>query len=119
MPTNASVFLTLIKTFTIGPPMDGNPSPWFGHYPAEFFDGTSKLLHQGSGPGSSFSRCLIKDTESLAYYEGIHVIVDGYQRVLSKHVPFCISYLLGVDELTMAVDLDARRDPWWTRQHLG
>ncbi len=38
MPTNASVFLTIFQTFMSGPPVDGKPSPWFGHYPADFFD---------------------------------------------------------------------------------
>ena len=38
VPTNASVFLTIFQTFMSGPPVDGKPSPWFGHYPADFFD---------------------------------------------------------------------------------
>ena len=38
MPTNASVFLTIFQTFMSGPPVDGKPSPWFGQYPADFFD---------------------------------------------------------------------------------
>jgi len=38
VPTNASVFLTIFQTFMSGPPVDGKPSPWFGQYPADFFD---------------------------------------------------------------------------------
>lgn len=38
VPTNASVFLTIFQTFMSGPPVDGRPSPWFGQYPADFFD---------------------------------------------------------------------------------
>lgn len=36
--TNASVFLTIFQTFMSAPPVDGKPSPWFGQYPADFFD---------------------------------------------------------------------------------
>jgi type I restriction enzyme R subunit len=38
VPANASVFLTIFQTFMSGPPVDGKPSPWFGQYPADFFD---------------------------------------------------------------------------------
>jgi type I restriction enzyme R subunit len=38
VPTNASLFLTIFQTFMSGPPVNGQPSPWFGHYPADFFD---------------------------------------------------------------------------------
>ena len=38
VPTNASVFLTIFQTFMSGPLVDGKPSPWFGQYPADFFD---------------------------------------------------------------------------------
>ena len=38
VPTNASVFITIFQTFMSGPPLDGKPSPWFGQYPADFFD---------------------------------------------------------------------------------
>ena len=38
VPNNASVFLTIFQTFMSGPTVDGKPSPWFGQYPADFFD---------------------------------------------------------------------------------
>lgn len=38
VPTNASVFFTIFQTFMSGPPKEGNPSPYFGDYPADFFD---------------------------------------------------------------------------------
>ncbi|MFN7896877.1 MAG: EcoAI/FtnUII family type I restriction enzme subunit R [Cyanobacteriota bacterium] len=38
VPTNASVFLTIFQTFMSGPTVDDKPSPWFGQYPADFFD---------------------------------------------------------------------------------
>ena len=38
VPKNASLFFTIFQTFMSGPPKDGNPSPYFGEYPSDFFD---------------------------------------------------------------------------------
>jgi type I restriction enzyme, R subunit len=38
VPKNASIFFTIFQTFMSGPPKDGQPSPYFGEYPADFFD---------------------------------------------------------------------------------
>jgi type I restriction enzyme R subunit len=38
VPKNASLFFTIFQTFMSGPEKDGNPSPYFGEYPRDFFD---------------------------------------------------------------------------------
>jgi type I restriction enzyme, R subunit len=38
VPKNGSVFFTIFQTFMSGPPKDGEPSPYFGEYPSDFFD---------------------------------------------------------------------------------
>jgi type I restriction enzyme, R subunit len=38
VPKNGSVFFTIFQTFMSGPPKDGQPSPYFGEYPPDFFD---------------------------------------------------------------------------------
>ncbi len=38
VPKNGSIFFTIFQTFMSGPPKDGVPSPYFGEYPADFFD---------------------------------------------------------------------------------
>jgi type I restriction enzyme R subunit len=38
VPKNASVFFTIFQTFTSGTDADGEPAPYFGDYPADFFD---------------------------------------------------------------------------------
>ena len=38
VPTNGSIFFTIFQTFMSGPEKDGKPSPYFGEYPADFFD---------------------------------------------------------------------------------
>jgi len=37
-PTNGSIFFTIFQTFMTGPEQDGEPSPYFGEYPPDFFD---------------------------------------------------------------------------------
>lgn len=38
VPKNASVFFTIFQTFMTGTSADGEPSPYFGDYPPDFFD---------------------------------------------------------------------------------
>ncbi len=38
VPKNGSLFFTIFQTFMSGPPVDGQPSPYFGQYPPDFFD---------------------------------------------------------------------------------
>ena len=38
VPKNGSIFFTIFQTFMSGPPKDGQPSPYFGEYPQDFFD---------------------------------------------------------------------------------
>jgi len=38
VPKNASVFITIFQTFMSGSDADGKPAPYFGEYPADFFD---------------------------------------------------------------------------------
>ena len=38
VPTNGSVFFTIFQTFMSGQDKDGNPVPYFGQYPPDYFD---------------------------------------------------------------------------------
>jgi type I restriction enzyme, R subunit len=38
VPKNGSIFFTIFQTFMSGLPKDGQPSPYFGDYPPDFFD---------------------------------------------------------------------------------
>ena len=37
VPKNGNLFFTIFQTFMSGPPKDGQPSPYFGEYPSDFF----------------------------------------------------------------------------------
>ena len=68
---------------------------------------------QSPGLGSYFLESLYSDIDSLAYFGGIHQVVFGYHRQLSKRFPFIIGGVVVV----FAV-LDCRRDPSWIRERL-
>jgi type I restriction enzyme R subunit len=38
VPTNGSIFFTIFQTFMSGTDNEGNPAPYFGDYPADYFD---------------------------------------------------------------------------------
>lgn len=38
VPTNGSIFFTIFQTFMTGTDKDGNPVPYFGEYPKDYFD---------------------------------------------------------------------------------
>jgi type I restriction enzyme R subunit len=38
VPKNGNIFFTIFQTFMSGPPKNGQPSPYFGEYPPDFFD---------------------------------------------------------------------------------
>ncbi len=38
VPTNGSIFFTIFQTFMCGTGKDGNPAPYFGEYPCDYFD---------------------------------------------------------------------------------
>ena len=53
-----------------------------------------------------------------AFYAGIHRMVFGYHRMLSKRFPFGIYYRM-VDEVVLVTAVpDCRRNPGWTRQRM-
>ena len=45
-----------------------------------------------AGVGSYFLDCLFSDIDSLLPFAGIHQVVFGYHRSLSKRFPFAIYY---------------------------
>lgn len=38
VPSNGSIFFTIFQTFMSGKDKDGNPAPYFGEYPKDYFD---------------------------------------------------------------------------------
>jgi hypothetical protein len=70
------------------------------------------------GLGSYFLDCLFSDIDSLLLYAGIHQIIFGYHRCLSKRFPFAIYYSIEKESVRVHAVLDCRRNPLWIRKRL-
>jgi hypothetical protein len=82
-------------------------------------DGYRFYEDQLPGLGSYFIDSLYSDIDSLAYFGGIHPMVFGYQRQLSKRFPFAVYYRIKDDTVTVYAILDCRRNPSWVRNRLS
>jgi hypothetical protein len=71
-----------------------------------------------TGVGSYFLDCLFSDIDSLLLFAGIHQVVYGYHRSLSKRFPFAIYYDIVGDLIRVHAVLDCHRNPSWIRQRL-
>jgi len=74
---------------------------------------------QSSGLGSYFLDSLYSDIDSLVYFGGIHQVIFGYHRQLSKRFPFAVYYRI-IDDVVVVffAVLDCRRNPSWIRERL-
>jgi len=70
------------------------------------------------GLGSYFIDCLFSDIDSLLLFAGIHPIVCGYHRSLSKRFPFAVYYSIEGDLVRVFAILDCRKNPLWIRKRL-
>ena len=74
---------------------------------------------QADGLGTYFLDTLYSDIDSLAYFAGMHRVVLGYHRLLSKRFPFAVYYRVTEDTALVFAVLDCRRDPSWIRAKLS
>ncbi len=73
---------------------------------------------QADALGTYFLDTLYSDIDSLAF-AGMHRIVLGCHRLLSKRFPFAVYYRVTDDEVTVFAVLDCRSNPSWTRKQLS
>lgn len=73
---------------------------------------------QAGGLGTYFLDTLYSDIDSLAYFAGMHRVVLGYHRLLSKRFPFAVYYRVTEDTALVFAVLDCRRNPSWIRAKL-
>ena len=74
---------------------------------------------QADGLGTYFLDTLYSDIDSLAYFAGMHRVVLGYHRLLSKRFPFAVYYRVADDDAIVFAVLDCRRNPSWIRKKLS
>jgi hypothetical protein len=74
---------------------------------------------QQEGLGTYFLDSLFADIDSLRFYGGIHLVVDGgHYRLLAARFPFAIYYRLDQGTVSVYAVLDCRRHPAWNRKRL-
>ena len=81
-------------------------------------DGYRFYERQSPGLGSYFLDSLYSDIDSLSYFGGIHRLVFGHHRLLSKRFPFAVYYQTVEDVVIVKAVLDCRRSPSWIRERL-
>ena len=74
---------------------------------------------QSDGLGTYFLDTLYSDIDSLAYFAGMHRVVLGYHRLLSKRFPFAVYYRVIDEVVLVSAILDCRRNPSWIREKLS
>lgn len=87
---------------------------------SDLISGARFYERQGAGLGEYFLNSLYSDIDSLLVYAGIHRIVFGFHRVLSKRFPYAIFYRFDREKDLIQVYrvLDLRRDPSWIQRRL-
>ena len=70
------------------------------------------------GVGAYFLDCLFSDIDALRQFSGIHPIVFGFHRALSRRFPFAIYYDVIGDAVRVHAVLDCRRSPSWIEERL-
>lgn len=63
------------------------------------------------GLGTYFLQSLEADIDQLTVYAGTHLLIAGYHRLLAKHFPFAVYYLIESDSIDVYAVLDCRGDP--------
>ena len=73
---------------------------------------------QSPGLGQYFLDSLFSDVHSLLVYRGIHPIIHGSHRCLSKRFPFAIYYVVEDDVIRVQAIYDSRKRPAKIRRRL-
>jgi plasmid stabilization system protein ParE len=81
-------------------------------------DGFQFYENQEASLGGYFLESLFSDIDSLHLYAGIHRVVFGSHRLLSKRFPCAIYYTKESETVFVKAVLDCRRDPTFHRQRL-
>jgi plasmid stabilization system protein ParE len=77
----------------------------------DLIDGFHFYDDQARGLGDYFLDSLFSDIDSLHLFAGIHPIILGHHRALSKRFPFAIYYVVENNAARVQAVLDCRQDP--------
>jgi plasmid stabilization system protein ParE len=82
---------------------------------------SARIFYESREPGlgSYFIETLFSEIDALVFHAGIHRVVGGYHRKLSRHFPYAIFYKVTGDDALVFRVLDCRRDPLRIGKALG
>ena len=84
----------------------------------DLIEGYHFYEEQAPGLGTYFLDSLFSDIDSLAIFAGIHSMIFGSRRALSKRFPFAVYYDLEAEDVRVHAVLDCRKNPSWIRRRL-
>jgi plasmid stabilization system protein ParE len=84
----------------------------------DLLDGYHFYERQAPGLGDYFLDSLYSDIDSLLVYAGIHRMIYGKHRSLSKRFPYVIYYSVETEIIRVHAVLDCRQSPSRTRRRL-
>ncbi len=73
---------------------------------------------QMPGLGDYFLSSLFSDIDSLYLFSGIHPVIFGFHRMLSKRFPYAIYYRIEQETVVVFAVLDCRQNPSNIRRRL-
>ncbi|MBO6794056.1 MAG: type II toxin-antitoxin system RelE/ParE family toxin [Balneolaceae bacterium] len=71
------------------------------------------------GLAEYFKATLFSEIDDLTFQAGIHPIIKGYHRKLTKTFPYAIYYKVTDEEVVISAVLDCRRNPEYLNKKLS
>ena len=84
----------------------------------DLVDGFRFYEGRAPGLGDYFLDSVFADIDSLQLHAGVHAVVLGYHRLLTKRFPYAVYYRVAEDVVRVYAILDCRRDPTRTTERL-
>ena len=78
---------------------------------ADLREGAEFYEQQNAGLGTYFLDTIFSDINSLILYAGVHIKLNGHNRLLSKTFPYAVYYQIDGDIIKIYAILDCRRNP--------
>ena len=72
-----------------------------------------------SGLGEYFLDSLYADIDSLILFGGMHRVIAGYHRLLSRNFPYAVYYRVRGKIVEVWSVVDCRRNPAWIKRKLA
>jgi len=73
---------------------------------------------QRVGLGDYFLDSLYAEIDSLILFGGMHRVIEGYHRMLTRTFPYAVYYKVRKNTVQVWAVVDCRRNPVWIKKRL-